>query len=156
MIPSIESIQVNLQDVIDLIAAGVLIQLLYQFAKSIKPSGDRSSKAIITTVAAMNGLLISLDVTPYVDITIELVGLSSAFTPRVTHFVRAFINFGTFVEIVFGGYFIAKKGGQFGIMAFVIAFVGGYILPVLRGYGTLLIFISVFSSPFFTASGENF
>lgn len=83
---------------------------------------------IILGIAVPTGLLIVLGISTFGKRATQLVPLTPFYTQEFPKFVKTLVDVNTVLTTVFGGLGMLERMGVFGLVAFILAFVGGILL----------------------------
>ena len=124
------------------IGAALLIRVLAEIVGGYKAE---SQKRIITSIAVFNGLILELGLSPMGTFASQLVPLSPLLTVEFSNLIRSLITVGTALEILYGLGKMWEGSGGFGISAFILAFLGGAMIPYqdTMVVGTFLIVLAI-------------
>lgn len=136
------SFQTGLEVVLGGLGALLFISVLSMIVNSYKAE---SQKRAITSVAVFNGLILEIGLSPLGTVSNELVRISSVLTVEFSSLIQSLLVVGTILEILYGIGKMWEGSGGFGILAFIIAFIGGAMLPYqgTAVVGMLLIFFAL-------------
>jgi hypothetical protein len=134
----------NTEAFVSLFLAIIFVWILYlSFLKALNAAQIKNYKRILTTIAVSNGFLLAIGPTPEVVIAIEISRLTPIISANYPDMVQMLLNIGTVVNLLFGFGAMVSKSGKVGAFAFWLAFVGGYLLPIVPIFATMPLAIAV-------------
>lgn len=120
----------SLRTGVELVLGGLGAILLFRVLSMIVNSYKaKSQKRAITSVAVFNGLILEIGLSPLGTVSTELVRISSVLTVEFSSLIQSLLVVGTILELLYGIGKMWDGSGGFGIVAFLMAFVGGAMLP---------------------------
>lgn len=124
------------------IGAALLFRVLAEIVGGYKAE---SQKRIITSIAVFNGLILEIGLSPMGTFASQLVPLSPLLTVEFSNLIRSLITVGTALEILYGLGKMWEGSGGFGISAFILALLGGAMIPYqdTMVVGTFLIVLAI-------------
>lgn len=136
------SLRTGLELVLGGLGAILLFRVLSMIVNGYKAE---SQKRAITSVAVFNGLILEIGLSPIGAFASELVHISSLLTVEFSSLIQSLLVVGTVLELLYGVGKMWEGSGRLGILAFIIAFVGGAMLPYQETAmtGLVLIFLAL-------------
>lgn len=126
-------------DIRNWVATIVLGMITLRIAGQILKSAEATSaKQALTHTALVNGLILGLGLSPNVTAAEALVSTAPALDYRATGFIGSLVDVATVVDIVVGLIWTYEKGRLLTVVAFILAFIGGYVLPITPAFGVVL------------------
>lgn len=131
--------EVEAVDIRNWVAAVVLGIIALRIAGQILKSAEATpAKQALTHIALVNGLILGLGLSPNVTASEALVSTAPALDYRVTGFIGSLVDVATVIDIVAGLMWTYEKGRLLAVVAFIFAFIGGYLLPIVPAFGVVL------------------
>lgn len=112
--------------IVGVLAAMLLVRVIAGITEGYKAE---SQKRILISIAALNGLILEIGLSPMSTVASELVPLSPLVSPQFPTIIQSLIAVGTIFEILYGLDKMHHGSGGFGVLGFISAFLGGTLLP---------------------------
>jgi hypothetical protein len=109
-----------------IVAALVVFFVSLYLIQELNPKGEQYT---LTLFAVPAGVFVSLDLSP-LDRFVTKWSLLFEFLPQqFPDWVSLFLTIDTGLGLIFGGLMLIESGGILGLLSFILAFIGGLLLP---------------------------